>query len=456
MISRARTSLVATATATVAAATALALTTGLTGAGAQAAPGRQRDGKAAASAAAWTAAWAASPQRPSAGFRPNWSEAGFTGHTLRQVVRVSEGGARARIRLSNAYGASPLRIASATIARTAKGASVERSSVRRLTFGGKSSSVTIPAYGPLSSDAVGLDLDPFESVTVTLHLAGTTGPATFHAQSFATSYRADGNHTADVDGRAFDESTESWYYLAGVDVSGGQPARHDGQRQGQRQRQGQDRKPRGREGIALFGDSITDGFASSTDRNRRWSDALAERLAKAGDRRPVLNAGIGGNLVLNDSAWYGERSANRFARDALDLPGVGTVVVLEGVNDIGFSETDSPTYKPAPVVSAAELIDGHRKLMAQARAKGVRVVGATLLPLGGSDHYGKHAAAVSDAFNRWVRTSGEYDAYVDFDKALADPEDPERLAPAYDSGDHLHPNDAGYRAMARAVELDAL
>uniref|UniRef100_UPI0034DF45B9 SGNH/GDSL hydrolase family protein n=1 Tax=Streptomyces flavofungini TaxID=68200 RepID=UPI0034DF45B9 len=418
MLSRARTTVLATASA-------LALTAGIALTGAHAATDRAAGGP--GRTAAWTAAWAASPQRPSTGFKPNWSEDGFDGQTLRQVVRVTEGGDRARVRLSNAYGTSPLRIDGATVARTEKGASVEKGSVRRLTFGGKRS-VTVPARGQLSSDAAGLRLGPFESVTVTLHLAGTTGPATFHAQSFATSYRADGEHTADTGAGAFDESTESWYYLSGVDVSGRESAKRDG--------------------VALFGDSTTDGFASTADRNRRWSDALAERLAASGHRRPVLNAGIGGNLVLNDSAWYGERSANRFARDALDLPGVGTVVVLEGLNDIGFSESDTPTYKPAPVVSARELIAGHRELIRQAHAKGIRAVGATLLPLGGSDHYGEHAAAVSDAFNAWVRTSGEYDAYVDFDKALADPEDPERLAPAYDSGDHLHPNDAGYRAMA--------
>lgn len=428
MISRARMTAVATAAA-------LVLTAGsvLTGAHAMS----PADSPAKKPEAGWSAAWAAAPQRPSTGFKANWSEAGFDGQTLRQVVRVTEGGDRARIRLSNRYGASPLRIESATVARTTKGAAVEKDSVRRLTFDGKGS-VTIPAGADLSSDAAGLRVAPLESVTVTLHLAQTTGPATFHAQSFATSYRADGDHTADTGAKAFGETSESWYYLAGVDVSGGSG------------------RAAGRDGVVLFGDSITDGFASSTDRNRRWSDALAERLAKADDRRPVLNAGIGGNMVLNDSAWYGERSANRFARDALDLPGVGTVVVLEGVNDIGFYEGEHPTYKPAPRITARQLINGHRKLIREARAEGVRIVGATLLPFGGSDHYGKHAAAVSDAFNTWVRTSGEYDAYVDFDKALADPDRPERIARAYDSGDHLHPNDAGYRAMARAVDLKSL
>lgn len=428
MLSRTRTSVVA-------AAVALSLTAGLAVTGAHA------TGSQSSSGPAWSAAWAASPQRASTGFKPNWSEDGFSGHTLRQVVRVTEGGDRARIRLSNAYGTSPLHIAGASIARTKKGASVEEGSVRRLTFEGRRS-VEIPAHGQLSSDAAGLDLKRFESVTVTLYLAGTTGPATFHAQSFATSFRADGEHVGDTGAGAFGESTESWYFLSGVDVSAS-----GGAGEGPR---------RGRGGVVLFGDSTTDGFASSTDLNRRWSDALAERLAKAGTPRPVLNAGIGGNLVLNDSAWYGERGTARFGRDALDLPGVETVIVLEGLNDIGFSESDTPTYKPAPKVSAAELIAGHRKLIRAAKREGVRVVGATLLPLGGSDHYGERAAKVSDEFNEWVRNSGEYDSYVDFDRALADPSDGERIAPQFDSGDHLHPNDAGYRAMARAVDLDGI
>ncbi|MBC9717737.1 SGNH/GDSL hydrolase family protein [Streptomyces sp. TRM66268-LWL] len=381
----------------------------------------------------WTAAWAASPQRPSEGFTANWAEQGFSRQTLRQVVRVTQAGEQARIRLSNAYGTSPLRITGATIARAGKGAAVEQGSVRHLTFDGRRSTV-IPARGHTASDPAQLTVGAEESVTVTLYLAETTGPATFHAQGFTDSYRADGDHRADVSGRAFGEKTQSWYYLAGVDVTGGARSERPGQG-----------------GVALFGDSITDGFGSTSGADRRYPDALADRID-----RPVVNAGIGGNLVLNDSAWYGERGTARFERDVLDQPGITTAVVLEGLNDIGFYEAqaagyDRPTYFPAPRVSAAELIAGYRSLIAQAHERGVRVVGATLLPLGGSDHYGAHAARVSDEVNEWIRTSGEFDAVADFDRLLADPADPERIAARYDSGDALHPNDAGYARMAAEV-----
>ncbi|MEE1756232.1 SGNH/GDSL hydrolase family protein [Streptomyces sp. SP18CS02] len=376
--------------------------------------------------AAWTAAWAASPQLPATGFTPNWSQEGFSGQTVRQVVRLTGGGDRARIRLSNAYGTSPLDITGATIARTDKGAAVRPGSVRHLTFGGRRS-VTIPAHGQLSSDAAALSLARLDSVTVTLHLAGTTGPATFHSQAWADSYRAEGDHRADTGGAAFQDRSRSWYYLSGVDVSGTRPA--------------------GRDGVVLFGDSITDGFGSTPNANRRYSDALAERVD-----RPVLNAGIGGNLLLNDSAWYGERSSARFRRDALDLPGVSTVVLLQGVNDIGFSEArDQPTYKPSPVLSAAELIAGYRELIRAAHERDVEIIGSTLLPFKGTTHWGARAEKVSAEVNDWIRHSGEFDAVVDFDRLLADPEDPQRLNPAYAYEDGLHPDDDGYRRMAEIL-----
>ncbi|WP_199548335.1 SGNH/GDSL hydrolase family protein [Streptomyces sp. N35] len=386
---------------------------------------------AAAGPADWTAAWAASPQRASEGFTSNWAETGFSHQSVRQTVRVTESGDRVRIRLSNAYGSSPLHITRATIARAGEGAAVQKGSLRHLSFGGKRSAV-IPAHGQAGADAAEPRGGAAGSVTVTLYLAGTTGPATFHAQGFAHSYRAEGDHAADVSGRAFDEHTASWYYLAGVDVEGEGGARDGG-------------------GVALFGDSITDGFGSTHGANRRYPDALADRID-----RPVINAGIGGNLVLNDSAWYGDRGTARFTRDVLDQPGVTTAVVLEGLNDIGFYEAqkagyERPTFWPAPKVSAPELIAGYRALIRQAHERGVQVVGATLLPLGGSDHYGAHAARISDEVNTWIRTSGEFDAVVDFDRALADPADPERIAARYDSGDALHPNDAGYARMAEEV-----
>ncbi|MFK4106922.1 SGNH/GDSL hydrolase family protein [Streptomyces sp. NPDC019531] len=365
----------------------------------------------------FTTAWSASPQLPSEGFTPNWSREGFWRQSVRQVVRLSAGGGRVRVRLSNAYGTSPVRLAGVTVGRTAEGAGVEPGSLRRLTLADE-----IPAQGSLVSEPVELDVAAGGSVTVTLYFDAATGPATFHAQAFTSSYRAEGDLLSEVDGQGFDAVSESWYFLAAVETDAGRA-----------------------DGVALFGDSITDGFGSTVGRDRRWSDALA-RLSG----RPVLNAGIGGNLLLNDSAWYGERGVGRFRRDVLELAGVDTVVVLLGLNDIGFSETDEqPTYKPAPVVEAGELIAGYRELIR--RARGLRVIGCTLLPFGGSNHWGERAAKVSHEVNEWVRCSGEYDSAVDLNRELADPGDPDRLRPSYDFGDHLHPNDLGYEVMAEAV-----
>ncbi|MFE6178750.1 SGNH/GDSL hydrolase family protein [Streptomyces sp. NPDC056464] len=371
----------------------------------------------------FTTSWTAAPQPPSEGFTPNWSREGFWRQSVRQVVRLSAGGGRVRVRLSNAYGTSPVRVAGASVGRTAAGAGVRPGSLTPLTFGG-GAQVGIPARGEVVSDDVRLAVAAGESVTVTLYFDATTGPATFHAQAFTAGYRGEGDLTAESAGPGFDAVTESWYFLSAVEVDAGRA-----------------------DAVALFGDSITDGFGSTVGADRRWSDALARRTG-----RPVLNAGIGGNLLLNDSAWYGEKGVHRLRRDVLDHPGVDTLVVLLGLNDIGFSETDEqPTYKPAPVLEAEELIAGHRELIRQGRAAGLRMIGATLLPFGGSDHWGERAAEVSHELNEWIRCSGQYDAVVDLNRALADPADPDRLRPSYDFGDHLHPNDAGYEVMAEVV-----
>ncbi|MER7623635.1 SGNH/GDSL hydrolase family protein [Streptomyces sp. NPDC126503] len=424
MYRRATATLLALATAAALTACGTERHTGTTASGATASPAPTT------APAPWRGAWAASPQPPGTSTE-NWSAEGFTDHTLRQSVRVTTGGDRLRIELSNRYGTRPLRIGGATVARTAaagKG-SVVPGSVRRLTFGGDGA-LTIPAGGTLLSDAAALRVRPFDRVTVTLRLMGATGPATVHRVAAATSHRAVGDHVADTDGSAFTETDASWYFLTGVEVRGTSPGS-------------------GAEGaVVTFGDSITDGSGSTRDTDRRYPDVLAERLAAAGRPRAVLNHGISGNKVVRDSGPMGEKATTRFGPDVLTERDVTTVVVLEGINDLGATS--------GPEVTVDELIEGHLALIREARAHGLRVVGATLTPMKGSRHHTPHNEAQRDAFNHWVRTSGAYDAYIDFDRALADPADPDRMRPAYDSGDHLHPGDAGYRAMAEAVDLGVL
>ncbi|HEX6341484.1 SGNH/GDSL hydrolase family protein [Umezawaea sp.] len=385
---------------------------------------------ASAAEARWAGGWGASPQAPVAGFEPNWSREGFADQSVRQVVRVTAGGPLLRVRLSTVH-SGPVSLTGATIARAADGGAVRPGSVRRLTFGHRAG-VEIPAGREIVSDAAALPVGPLDEVAVTLHFARPTGPATFHASALATSFRASGEHLSDTSAAAFTETTRSWYFLTGVDVLDTSPRRGT---------------------VVAFGDSITDGVGSTVDADNRYPDELAERLR---GRFGVLNEGIGGNRVLNDSPCFGESATKRFTRDVLGRPDVRTVVVLEGINDIISSDVEFECFVPNPEVTAAEVIAGHRTLIRQAHARGVRVVGATLLPVKGFATYGERIEAVRSEVNAWIRTSGEYDAVVDFDRALADPADPRALLPAYDSGDHVHPNDAGYRAMAAAVDLRAL
>ncbi|WP_228538313.1 SGNH/GDSL hydrolase family protein [Nocardia sp. XZ_19_385] len=380
----------------------------------------------------WNTAWAVPMQQPSIGFEPNWSLDGFADQTVRQVIRVTGGGTAARITLSNQFGPGDLRIADATIGRTEDGARVQPDTLRPLRFGGTSSATIAPGQ-QVTSDSAELRLAPFESATVTLYLADKTGPATFHAQGYASTYRATGDRVADTGGAAFTETTHSWYYLSDLEMTGGTGGT-----------------------IVAFGDSITDGFGSDNDANNRYPDALAGRLAAAGTPRTVLNAGIGGNMIRSDSPWFGESGLHRFDRDVLAKRGVRTVVVFGGLNDIGFSEVDLPTYKPNPQVTVEQLIEGHRDLIARAHRAGLTVVGATLLPMKGAEYYNDTSAAKIRALNAWIRTSGEYDAVADFHAAVVDPADPEKLNPAFDSGDHKHPNAAGYAAMAAAFDLKTL
>lgn len=392
----------------------------------------------------WSSAWGASPQKPAhTGWFPNWSEEGFAGQSVRQVVRVGAEGSALRVRVTNRHGRTPLRLTGATVAKATDGAAVQPGSVRALRFDG-SQSVTVPAGGELSSDTVALPVQAFERITVTFWFEGPTGPATFHNVAMALSYRADGDHRRDTSADAFASGPPSfsWYHLAGVDVKGAD---------------------RSRKAVVAFGDSLTDGFGATPGADHRYPDRLARRLAAAGRPRPVLNAGIGGNKVLNDSECFGESALNRFRRDALGRPDVGTVVLLEGTNDI--VQPDAPQdhcTAGSPRVTAEQLIAGYRELIREARARGVRVIGATIPPFHGSAYWTEGGEDVRTAVNAWIRTSGAYDGVVDFDRVLAAPADPAhpkeiRIKEEYAlEADHLHMNDAGYEAMADAVDLGSL
>ncbi|WP_165989583.1 SGNH/GDSL hydrolase family protein [Streptomyces sp. YIM 98790] len=376
----------------------------------------------------WTASWGSAMTRPSEGLGPNWSEQGFEDQTLRQVVRIAAGGDAVRVRLSNAYGTTPLRIAGATVARSAGEAGVHPYSLRPLTFNGRLAG-TVPPGGELVSDPAWLRARPLESLTVTLYLAEPTGPATFHPWAGATSYLADGDHRTDARGDAFTETTQSWYYLSGVDVL--TRNRHTGT-------------------VATFGASITDGYGSTVDGNNRYPDELAEILAEDGPPQGVVNLGISGNRLLSDAPCLGEAGVTRFSRDLALHPGVHTVVVLEGINDIGATGTHPCVGNP-PRITAQDLIEGHRELIRQGHELGITVIGATMLPYQGAAYYTEHGEQIRDEVNTWIRTSGAYDTVIDFDRLMADPENEDRIRPAYDCGDHLHPHDTGYRVMAEAV-----
>ncbi|WP_405983859.1 SGNH/GDSL hydrolase family protein [Streptomyces sp. NBC_00872] len=379
----------------------------------------------------WAATWATSPQRPGPSFAPNWSEEGFADQTIRQTVRLSVGGSALRIRLSNRYGTAPLHVAGLTIASHGGGAAVEPDTLREVTVGGETA-FAVPAGGDLATDRVSLRTDPLDAVTITMYLARPSGPATYHAQALATSHRTGGDHRADHDGGAFTETSQSWYYLSGVDVADA-PA----------------------DGIVVIGDSLTDGSGSTPDTDHRFPDLLAQRLVAAGRPQAVLNQGIGGNRVTVDSDWLGDSATTRFQRDVLAVPGVSTVVILAGINDIAISEiageSPFPVLAPYTEVSAQEVIAGYRSMIGRARSAGLRTVGATLLPMRGSAFSTPRSEARRTAVNDWIRGSKEYDAVIDLARAMGDV-----LDPSHDSGDHLHLNDAGYRAMATAVDLALL
>lgn len=387
----------------------------------------------------WSGAWTAAVMRPSEGaFFPTWAEQGFDHQSVRQVIRLSAGGSQLRIRLSNAYGTAPLRLAGASIGQTDEGAAVLPGTIRPLRFD-HSDSVTIPVHGRAVSDPVRLPVKPRERVTVTLYFDRPTGPATYHQVSMTTSYRASGDHRADTGPDAFTDSIQpgfgSWYYVEGAEVAGGRPER---------------------DAVVAFGESTSDGFGATPDGDNRYPDFLAERLIAADQARPVLNAGISANKMLADSLCVGDSALSRFDRDVLDQPRVGTVIISDGMNDIvRTGDQLCGVDRDDPPVTLQRLIDAHRALIHAAHARGVKAIGATLMPFGGSLLWTPETDQLRRGLNEWIRNSGEYDAVVDFDKAI-DPNATGTIPAAYDSGDHLHPNPLGYQTIANAIDLSTL
>ena len=356
----------------------------------------------------------------------------FADQTIRMVVHSSVAGADIRITLSNRYSPEPLDVATVHVAVQASGGEAKPGTARPVTFGG-SGDVTIPAGDEAVSDTVPIAVEAEQNLLVSLYLPGVTGMSTWHSDAFDTTYTAPGDHTGDDSAAGFATTTTSWYYLAGLDVL----------------------SPTAKGTVVAFGDSITDGYHSSTGTYTRWPDFLGRRLAAEPHPRRlgVVNAGIGGNRVLTDvpHLWQGVSALKRFRHDALGRPGVTDVILFEGINDIGNNA--GPDGAP---LTAQDVINGYRTLIAQAHAAGIRVIGATLMPDKGNGYYTPAAEAIRQRVNDWIRTSGAYDGVIDFDRAMSDPADPSALKPAYDSGDHIHPNDAGMKAMSEAVDLRLL
>ncbi|MDT3396612.1 SGNH/GDSL hydrolase family protein [Streptomyces sp. B1866] len=377
--------------------------------------------------AGWVGTWSA----PAVGAEPGLPR-DPGGVSVRNVVHTSVGGSRARIEVSNLYGTAPLPVTHATVALAAvpSGPAAVPGTMRRLTFGGRPA-VTVPPGGWALSDPVGLGVPAAADLLVTTYSPAAAGPVTFHPHARELSYLARGDRAGDTAGTAYTEGTTHWRYLTAVDVW--------------------TREAPG--AVVVIGDSITDGVTSTPRTNRRWTDYLARRLrtAPGAPRLGVLNQGISGNRVLADGG-PGPRSANpsglsRFDRDVLSRTGVRAVVVALGVNDI---------LRTPHQTDPSRIVAGLAQLTARAHARGLRVVGATLTPFHGHRGFTPRLNAVREQVNELIRAGGVFDAVVDFDQALRDPALPLRLYPAYDSGDHLHPGDRGYAAMARALDLGLL
>jgi len=377
----------------------------------------------------WVTTWATAqqlaPQPPLPGPGPN-VPATLKNQTVRMVARSSVGGRRVRIQVSNAFGSKPLVISNTHIALRDKGAAIVRMSDRALAFGGRPT-MTVPPGALIVSDPVDLAVPKLTDLAISLYLPEDTGTPSIHPIGLHTNYIADGEGTAKT---SLDTSmtTTAYLWLSSIDVLA----------------------PANAGAIVAFGDSITDGFSTTIDKDQAWPALLAKRFAaaKSTEMLGVLNLGIAGNRVLRDGA--GVSALARFDRDVLSRTGVRWMTLLEGINDITFSAL--PVFS-TEVVTAEDLIGGYRQIIERAHMHGIKVAGATIMPVGGVSTYRESGEAVRQAVNQWIRGSGAFDAVIDFDALMRDPADPKRLRPEFDPGDHVHPDDKGNERMAQAIDL---
>ncbi len=374
----------------------------------------------------WATAWGASPVAGSA-IPGNTCPAGtgLTDQTVRNVVFLSAGGDEVRIRLTNTFGTQAMQVGHASVAVRSSGAAAVPGTVRELTFGGQTT-VTIAAGADALSDPVALRVAPLSVLLVSVYVPGPTGPVTNHPFTAQGNYLGSGDLTLGS-GAAGYAATPCWMLIDGLDVRA--PARVTGS-------------------VVALGDSITDTANTTGNANRRWPDDLARRLnALGGPALSVVNAGLGGNRLLaprDGQPYYGIPALARLDHDVFTQAGVGSVILLEGVNDIGYSAT------------AGQIISADEQVIAQAHARGLRIYGGTITPFGGSIISSATNEKTRETVNTWILTSHAFDGVIDFASAVADPADPAALNPAYDSGDHLHPDDAGCQAMANAINLRML
>jgi lysophospholipase L1-like esterase len=394
--------------------------------------------EASADAGNWIDTWSASPQSDWGPdfFAPVGIPRSLRDQTIRQIARVSQGGDQVRVEFSNEYGEHPLVIGEARVALAGENGAIVPGSDHALTFGGQQG-IVVPPGSPVWSDPVDLSVEDLGSLAVSLYLPEVAPTTTWHNDARQTAYIGSGN-VAGEESFEVAQTVPSRIFLSGIAVEADPEAR----------------------AVVLFGDSITDGDGSSLDQNNRYPDLLAERLGEAGANVAVLNEGISGARVLSDR--MGDNALARFDRDVLSHPGVDTVVLMMGINDIGWPGTALvPEGEAAP--SAERIIQGYQQLIDRAHAHDLRILGATLTPFEGAfeggpleGYYSEDKEAKRQAVNEWIRTSGAFDGVIDFDAALRDPQSPGRIRAEFDKGDHLHPNDAGYEAMAQAVDLELL